>query len=32
MTDRPIENPYLRRAVDATRREIYVRSPAQASA
>lgn len=32
MTDRPIANPYFRRAVDASRREIYVRAPAQASA
>jgi len=32
MTDRPISNPYFRRAVDASRREIYVRAPAQASA
>lgn len=32
MTDRPIENPYFRRAVDASRRDIYVRSVAQALA
>ena len=32
MTDHPIENPYFRRAVDATRCEIYVRTPAQAPA
>ncbi|MDP1692692.1 MAG: nucleotidyltransferase domain-containing protein [Burkholderiaceae bacterium] len=32
MTDHAIENPYFRRAVDATRHEIYVRAPAQASA
>lgn len=31
LTDQPIRNPYLRRAVDASRREIYVRSPAEAS-
>lgn len=31
MTDQPIRNPYLRRTVDATRREIYVRALAQAS-
>ncbi len=32
MTDHPIGNPFLRRAVDATRRELYVRSAAQAPA
>lgn len=32
MTDHPIENPFLRRAVDATRRELYVRAAAQAPA
>jgi hypothetical protein len=32
MTDHPIENPYLRRAVDASRRAIYVEPAAQASA
>jgi uncharacterized protein len=32
MTDHAIENPYFRRAVNATRHEIYVRAPAQASA
>ena len=32
MTDRPIENPYLRRAVDASRRELYVRAAEQAPA
>jgi uncharacterized protein len=32
MTDQPISNPYLRRAVEATRREFYVRATAQASA
>ncbi|MBN8507861.1 MAG: nucleotidyltransferase domain-containing protein [Burkholderiales bacterium] len=31
LTDQPIRNPYLRRAVDATRRDLYVRSPAEAS-
>lgn len=31
LTDQPIRNPYLRQAVDATRRDLYVRSPAQAS-
>jgi hypothetical protein len=31
MTDLPIRNPYLRRTVEATRREIYVRALAQAS-
>ena len=32
MTDKPITNPYFRRAVDASRREIYVRAVAQAPA
>ncbi|MDP3084498.1 MAG: nucleotidyltransferase domain-containing protein [Rubrivivax sp.] len=32
MTDRPIENPYFRRAVDASRRDFYVRPAAQAPA
>ena len=31
MADQPIRNPYFRRAVDASRRELYVRAPAQAS-
>lgn len=31
LTDQPVRNPYLRRAVDATRRDLYVRSPAEAS-
>jgi hypothetical protein len=31
MTEHPIENPYLRRAVDASRRRIYVEQAAQAS-
>jgi predicted nucleotidyltransferase len=31
MTDRPIDNPYLRAAVDATRITIYEESPAEAS-
>lgn len=32
MTDHPIENPYLRRTVEASRRPIYVEPTAQASA
>jgi hypothetical protein len=32
LTEHPIENPYLRRAVDASRRAIYVEPAAQASA
>lgn len=32
MTDQPITNPYLRRAVQASRRELYVRAAAQAPA
>jgi predicted nucleotidyltransferase len=32
MTDQPIGNPYFRQAVNASRREIYVRSPAQTPA
>ena len=32
MTDHSIANPYLRRSIDATRRPVYVESPAQASA
>lgn len=32
MTDRPIENPYFRRAVEASRRDFYVRPAAQAPA
>lgn len=31
LTDRPIRNPYMRQAVDASRRELYVRAPAEAS-
>lgn len=31
MTNQPIRNPYLRRAVDASRRDLYVRSLAEAS-
>jgi predicted nucleotidyltransferase len=31
LTDHPIRNPYLRRAVDASRRDLYVRSTAEAS-
>lgn len=30
MTDRPIENPYLRAAVDATRETIHAESPSEA--
>ncbi len=30
MTDRPIENPYLRAAVDATRTTVYDESPSEA--
>lgn len=29
MTDRPIENPYLRATVDASRRTVYVESPSE---
>jgi len=32
MTDKPIRNPYLRRTVEASRRVIYERAAAQASA
>jgi predicted nucleotidyltransferase len=32
MTDHPIENPYLRAAVAATRRLVYAESPAQTPA
>ncbi len=32
MTDHPIENPYLRRSVEATRRPLYVEPAAEASA
>lgn len=32
MTDQPVTNPYLHRAIEATRREFYVRAPAQTSA
>ncbi len=31
LTDQPIRNPYLRRAVDASRRDVYVRAAAAAS-
>lgn len=31
MTDHPIENPYLRRSVQATRRPLYVEPTAEAS-
>jgi predicted nucleotidyltransferase len=31
LTNEPIRNPYLRKAVDATRRDLYVRAPAEAS-
>lgn len=31
LTSQPIRNPYLRRAVDASRRDLYVRTPAEAS-
>ena len=30
MTDRPIANPYLRAAVDASRKTVYAQSPAEA--
>jgi hypothetical protein len=30
LTDASIRNPYLRRSVDANRRELYVHSPAEA--
>ena len=30
LTSQPIRNPYLRRAVDASRRDLYVRATAQA--
>ena len=30
MTDRPIENPYLRVAVDASRETVYVESASEA--
>lgn len=29
LTTQPIRNPYFRRAVDASRRELYVRAPAE---
>ncbi len=29
LTDQPIRNPYLRRTVDASRRDLYVRAAAQ---
>ena len=32
LTDQHIANPYLRRAVDATRQPVYVESPAQVPA
>lgn len=31
LTDQPIRNPYLRKAIDASRCDFYVRSPAEAS-
>lgn len=31
LTDHPIRNPYLRRAIDASRRDLYVRTTAEAS-
>lgn len=31
LTSQPIRNPYFRRAVDASRRDLYVRSTAEAS-
>ncbi|GAB4039070.1 MAG: hypothetical protein Fur0014_08480 [Rubrivivax sp.] len=31
LTNQPIRNPYLRRAVDASRRDLYVRAPSEAS-
>lgn len=31
LTNQPIRNPYLRKAVDASRRDLYVRAPAKAS-
>ncbi|MCB1982861.1 MAG: nucleotidyltransferase domain-containing protein [Rhodoferax sp.] len=31
LTNQPIRNPFLRRAVDASRRDLYVRTPAEAS-
>ena len=31
ITNQPIRNPYLRKAVDATRRELYVRTTAETS-
>ena len=31
LTNRPIRNPYLRHAVDASRVDLYVRAPAEAS-
>lgn len=30
LTNQPIRNPYLRRAVDASRRDLYVHAPAEA--
>ncbi len=32
LTDKPIENPYLRKAVEASRQEFYVRTAAQTPA
>jgi uncharacterized protein len=32
LTDKPIENPYFRNAVEASRREFYVRTAAQTPA
>lgn len=31
LTNQPIRNPYFRKAVDASRRDVYVRAPAEAS-
>jgi len=31
LTNEPIRNPYLRKAVEASRRDLHVRAPAEAS-
>ena len=31
LTNQPIRNPYLRKAIEASRRDFYVRAPAEAS-
>lgn len=31
LTNQPIRNPFLRKAVDSSRRDLYVRAPAEAS-